>query len=150
MVWAVTEAKTPQTDQTVRWIEDFSRQWAAAWNDHDPDGLEALCHPEIERDDPAARRVLRGRAEVREWVGKTLEAFPDAVFATLGIYAGPVGTAAALHCRMEARALGPLDPPGFASTGRRARRCNQPNSHVVRPAAARSRRRSAHDLGELR
>jgi steroid delta-isomerase-like uncharacterized protein len=114
----MTEAKMSQTDRT---IDDFARRWAQAWNDHDPDAVAALCHPEIEWDDPAARRVLRGRPEVRDWVSKSLDAFPDAAFEMLAIYTDAGGSGAALRWRMQARFLGPLDPPGFAPTGRPVR-----------------------------
>ena len=109
------------TDQAYQMIEDFARRWAAAWNERDPDAVAALCHRDIEWNDPAARRVLRGTADVREWVRKNLDTFPDAVFDTVGVYTDPSGSSAALTWRMEGRFLGPLDPPGFAPTGRRVR-----------------------------
>jgi steroid delta-isomerase-like uncharacterized protein len=108
-------------DEPAAWIEKFEHRWVAAWNNHDAAALVHLCHPAIEWSDSAARRVLRGRVQVQERIAQTLVMFPDVRFEPVTLYVDPRGAGAAVWWRMYATFLGPMDPPGFAPTGRRVR-----------------------------
>ena len=62
----------------------------------------------------------RGRQAVAEYLRTVWRAFPDLTFSwPEGPYASFQGIKLALHWRVTGAMLGPIDPPGFAPTGRR-------------------------------
>ncbi len=106
------------TALSAEWIEDFAKRWVAGWNAHDADALAGICHPEIVWTEPAPRRVLQGREEVRQWIAKNLEAFPDLQIEVVQEFPVPAEARAAAWWRLRGTHRGPLEPPGFAPTGR--------------------------------
>jgi len=97
----------------------FCARYLAAWNDHDADAMADLLTDDIVWEDPAlpgpARGVPAVQAFMREaWVGFPDLRFdePDAPHRTAG------GDQVAWRWRMRGTNTGPLDPPGFAPTGR--------------------------------
>jgi hypothetical protein len=120
--------EAPVTDETVR---GFCRSYCKAWNSRDPERVLALATPDVWWEDPTIPGgEARGHEPVRAWLAGFWRAFPDMVFEPW--YApgpDPLDTAfltrdrqrLAVPWRCEGTMLGPLDPPGFAPTGRRVR-----------------------------
>ena len=116
-----TQAETTsEATPSIEWIRDFATQWIDACNSHEVDRLLALMSEDIEYRDDAWPKPMRGHADVREFLEASWRAFPDMTFELLGgPYVIPGEPRAALHWRGWATHTGPLDPPGFAPTGRR-------------------------------
>jgi steroid delta-isomerase-like uncharacterized protein len=99
-------------------LDDFSHRWIEAWNGRDGGALAALCTEDIEFYDPAIG-TIRGRAAVADWVGICARAFPDYRFEEPEpAYLSRDSAKAIVPWRMVGTNTGPLDPPGFAPTGR--------------------------------
>ena len=116
-----TQAETTsEATLSIEWIRDFATQWIDAWNSHEVDRLLALMSEDIEYRDDAWAKPMRGHTDVREFLEAGWRAFPDMTFELLSEpYVIPGKPRAALHWRGTATHTGPLDPPGFAPTGRR-------------------------------
>jgi steroid delta-isomerase-like uncharacterized protein len=107
------------TSTSIDWIRDFTQEWLDAWNSHDPDRLLALMTEDIEYRDDGWPQPMHGHADVRTFLESLWRAFPDMKFEVLtGPYVIPNEPRAAFHWRGRATHTGPLDPPGFAPTGR--------------------------------
>ena len=101
-----------------KFVEDFSRRWLEAWNSRDGDALAQLVSDDVEFTDPAIGTV-RGRPPVAEWVRQCARAFPDYVFEEPEpFYLASDRPKAIVPWRMRGTNTGPIDPPGFAPTGR--------------------------------
>lgn len=99
-------------------LDDFLHRWLDAWNRRDAEGLAALCTEDVEFFDPAIQTV-HGRAAVAEWVRMCERSFPDYRFEEPEPpYLSRDRAKAIAPWRMVATNTGPLDPPGFAPTGR--------------------------------
>lgn len=102
---------------------EFGLRYLQAWNDRDADAVLACLGDDVVWDDPAMeRRPARGREAARDFCEMSWRAFPDLrITETPGAPAMMVAgdrTAVAIPWRLEGAFLGPLDPPGFAPTGR--------------------------------
>jgi steroid delta-isomerase-like uncharacterized protein len=110
--------ETAATTLDAAFLDDFAHRWADAWNAHDGEALAALCTEDVEFFDPAIETV-HGRAAVAEWVRQCERAFPDYRFEEPEPpYLSRDRAKAIVPWRMVATNTGPLDPPGFAPTGR--------------------------------
>ncbi len=99
-------------------LDDFAHRWMGAWNANDADGLAALCTEDVEFFDPAIQ-TIHGRAAVGDWLRKCVRAFPDYHFEEPeAAYASREAQKGIAPWRMTGTNTGPLDPPGFAATGR--------------------------------
>lgn len=110
-----------ETDQppSLDWIRDFTQRWLEAWNSHEPDRLLALMTEDIEYRDDSWPKTMHGHADVREFLEAIWRATPDMTFELLaGPYVIPGEPRAAFHWRGGGTHTGPLEPPGFAPTGR--------------------------------
>jgi steroid delta-isomerase-like uncharacterized protein len=117
---AVEQVTAGATTAGERFARDFADRWQKAWNTRDPDQVTALCTEDVVWDDPITDRAERGRAAVAEYLRNVWRAFPDLEFTwPEGPYASFQGIKLALHWRLTGAMLGPMDPPGFAPTGRR-------------------------------
>ena len=116
-----TQAETTSdATPSIEWFREFATRWLDAWNSHEVDRLLALMSEDIEYRDDAWPKPMRGHADVREFLEATWRAVPDMTFELLsGPYVIPGEPRAALHWRGWATHTGPLEPPGFAPTGRR-------------------------------
>ena len=116
-----TQAETTsEATLSIEWIRDFATQWIDACNSHEVNRLLALMSEDIEYRDDAWPKPMRGHADVREFLESSWRAFPDITVELLdGPYVIPGEPRAALHWRGWATHTGPLEPPGFAPTGRR-------------------------------
>jgi steroid delta-isomerase-like uncharacterized protein len=101
---------------------DFADRWQRAWNTRVPEQVTALCTEEVVWNDPLTDRPEHGRAAVADYLRSVWRAFPDLAFTwPEGPYASFDGVKLALHWRVSGTMLGPMDPPGFAPTGRPVR-----------------------------
>jgi steroid delta-isomerase-like uncharacterized protein len=101
-----------------RTLEEFTQAYLAAWNSHEPDRLLELLAPDVVYDDSAWPQTMRGHDDVRAFLKHAWTAFPDMRFEVLE---GPYRLGenkAAFWWRGTATLTGPLDPPGFAPTGK--------------------------------
>ena len=99
-------------------IEDFGHRWLEAWNRYDGEALAQLCTEDVEFTDPAVGTV-RGRPPVADWVRTCAGAFPDYRFEEPEpAYLSSDRPKAIVPWRMLGTNTGPIDPPGFAPTGR--------------------------------
>ena len=113
---AMTEVSEAVLDP--QFLDDFAHRWLDAWNRRDGDGLAALCTEDIEFFDPAIG-TIHGRAAVANWVRTCVRAFPDYHFEEPEpAYISRDRPKAIAPWRMVGTNTGPLDPPGFAATGR--------------------------------
>jgi steroid delta-isomerase-like uncharacterized protein len=113
---ASTEADAPPS---IDWIREFTQRWLEAWNSHDPDRLLALMTDDIEYRDDSWPKTMHGHADVREFLDAIWRATPDMSFELIaGPYVIPGEPRAAFHWRGGGTHTGPLEPPGFAPTGR--------------------------------
>lgn len=95
----------------------LAEQWAAAWSDHDVDGLAALFASDCEYEDVAFNVVNARREGVRSWANGFLAAFPDlAVSPGRSFERGDRGV---LEWEMSGTHRGEFD--GIPPTGRRFR-----------------------------
>ncbi len=102
-----------------RTLDEFMTAYLEAWNSHEPEQLLELMAPDIVYDDSAWPQTMRGHEDVRAFLKHTWTAFPDMRFELLE---GPYqldDSKAAFWWRGTGTLTGPLDPPGFAPTGKR-------------------------------
>jgi steroid delta-isomerase-like uncharacterized protein len=105
---------------SLEWIREFTPRWLEAWNSHEPARLLSLMSEDVEYRDDSWPQIMRGHGDVRAYFDATWRAFPDMTVELLGgPYVIPEEPRAAFHWRASATHTGPLDPPGFAPTGRR-------------------------------
>jgi steroid delta-isomerase-like uncharacterized protein len=114
--------RAPETlERSEQLARDFADRWQKAWNSHLPERVTALCSDDVLWDDPLTEQPERGRPAVAEYLRQTWRAFPDLTFSwPEGPYASFDGHKLALHWHVTGTMLGPMQPPGFAPTGRRA------------------------------
>ncbi|MFL5824877.1 MAG: ester cyclase [Solirubrobacteraceae bacterium] len=107
---------TPVLDPAF--VDDFAHRWMDAWNRHDGPALAELCTEDIDFYDPAIG-AISGREAVAHWVDICTRAFPDYRFEEPEpAYVSRDRAKVIAPWRMVATNTGPLDPPGFAPTGR--------------------------------
>ncbi len=93
--------------------------WLDAWNSHDPDRILNLLTEDVVARDDSWPRPMQGHGEVREFVEALWRAVPDMAFDLItGPYVIPGEARASFHWRGTGTFTGPMDPPGFAPTGR--------------------------------
>jgi steroid delta-isomerase-like uncharacterized protein len=117
----MAETATTQ-DQALdqAWLEDFIGRWQKAWNSHQPDRLLELMTEDIVYDDPSWPTTMRGHDDVRAFLDYAWRAFPDMRFEKLdGPYVADGEASASFYWKGWGTHTGPLDPPGFAPTGRK-------------------------------
>ncbi len=102
------------------WVEDFVKRWEAAWNSHQPARVLELMSDDIVYDDSAWPTTMRGHGDVATFLEFAWRAFPDLSFEWVeGPYIVPGQPKAAFYWKGSGTHTGPLDPPGFAPTGKR-------------------------------
>jgi steroid delta-isomerase-like uncharacterized protein len=116
----MAEVAQGQSGVDEAFVRDFLPRWLAAWKSHQPERLFELMTEDIVYDDSAWPTMMRGYADVRVFVNSVWRAFPDLEFEmTDGPYLHPGAEKAAFLWRGTGTHTGPLDPPGFAPTGKR-------------------------------
>jgi SnoaL-like domain len=106
-----------------REVVEFAERWVGRWNAHDPDGILALVTEDIVWEDPSIDGTARGLADARLYIETLFRAFPDIAWTmpaglllSLEDDVGIVKVGQPWTCR--GTALGRIDPPGFAPTGK--------------------------------
>ena len=117
----MSQLEGTQPQQVDRaWVSDFASRWEAAWNSHEPERLLGLMTEDIVYDDSAWPVTMRGHDAVREFLEFSWRAFPDLRFELVeGPYLVPGEPKASFTWNGTGTHSGPVDPPGFAPTGRR-------------------------------
>ena len=113
-------ADTSTTTDTLdeAFVDDFAHRWAAAWEARDGEALGRLCTEDVEFFDPAIGTV-HGRAAVADWVRTCARAFPDYRFEEPEPpYIARDRPKVIFVWRMTGTNTGPIEPPGFAPTGK--------------------------------
>ena len=101
---------------------DVAQRLVDAWNARNLDDFIGLLAHDVEWYDPAMPEPpARGRAAVRTFAEGVLRAFPDFRYEVQPpICSAPDGSRCAIVWRISASHLHPLEPLGYAPTGRRA------------------------------
>jgi steroid delta-isomerase-like uncharacterized protein len=104
---------------SIEWVRDFVPRWLDAWNSHQPERvLEFLTDDVVVRDD-SWPETMHGHADVRRFLDALWRAIPDMAFElSSGPYVIPGEPRASFGWRGSGTFTGPMDPPGFAPTGR--------------------------------
>jgi steroid delta-isomerase-like uncharacterized protein len=102
-----------------RFTREFTERYAEAWNSYDADRIEELVTPDVVWLDPALPEPARGVDEVKDFMRRSWTAFPDLRFSPGPLWSDPHSDSLAWAWRMEGTNTGPIEPPGFAPTGRR-------------------------------
>ncbi len=102
-------------------LQEFAQRYAAAWNGRDSSAMDALVTDDIVWFDPALPQPARGKADVRAFMEDSWRAFPDLRFSEPDPpFLVAEDDKVAWAWRMQGTFSGaPIEPPGFAPTGRR-------------------------------
>ena len=107
------------TASTLSDLDAFCVRYLAAWNEHDAAAMADLVTDDVVWEDPALPAPARGSAAVQEFMRDAWVAFPDMRFdETDTPHRTAGGDQVAWRWRMRGTNTGPIDPPGFAPTGR--------------------------------
>ena len=105
--------------ESIEWLREFGERYASVWASRDPARVAACATEDVVWIDPALAEPLHGRDALREFAETTFTAFPDLGFGEPGEPAIAADSLAAyLPWSMTGTNTGPIDPPGFAATGR--------------------------------
>ena len=97
----------------------FIERYSAAWNGRDAGAMAPLVTDDIVWHDPALPAPARGIAEVQEFMRSSWRTFPDLRFSEPDPpHLSVEGDNVAWAWRMQGTMRAPLDPPGFAPTGK--------------------------------
>ena len=108
-----------ETIEGIEWLREFGERYLAAWNSRDPEAVAACAHEDVIWIDPALDEPAIGRGAVADFARSGFVAFPDLVFSDLGEPAIAADERAAyVPWLMTGTNTGPIDPPGFAATGK--------------------------------
>ncbi len=115
-----TEKPPTDSPSTPDQVRELVEQWLEAWNSHEPGRVLDLLTDDVDARDDSWPRPMHGHAEVREFLEALWRATPDMTFELIsGPYVVPGEPRASLHWRGSGTFTGPMEPPGFAPTGRR-------------------------------
>jgi steroid delta-isomerase-like uncharacterized protein len=106
--------------ESMEWLREFGERYGDAWNSGDPAAVAACTHEDVVWIDPALAEPAIGREGVADFVRQSVVAFPDMTFSEPGEPAiADDSSAAYVPWLMTGTNTGPIDPPGFAATGKR-------------------------------
>jgi steroid delta-isomerase-like uncharacterized protein len=100
-------------------LRSLTARYVAAWNERDFGAMAELVTDDIVWTDPALPAPLRSAAEIQGFMRSCLRAFPDLRFGEPDPpHLSVAGDDVAWAWYMEGTMRGPMEPPGFAPTGR--------------------------------
>ncbi|HYN90675.1 MAG TPA: ester cyclase [Thermoleophilaceae bacterium] len=102
-----------------QFAREFAERYAEAWNSYDAERMEPLVTSDVVWLDPALPEPARGVEEVKDFMRRSWVAFPDLRFTPGPMWLDPHAPSMTWAWRMEGTHRGPIDPPGFAATGKR-------------------------------
>ena len=155
-------ASAPSAPTVPSDMSDFTARYSAAWNACDTAAMAELITEDIVWADPALPQPARGVAEVQEFMRASFRGFPDLHFGEPDPPQIAVsGDVVFWAWYMEGTHRGPIDPPGFAATGRAharrrrrpmddARRAHRPLPRVLRHERPRAPARHRAGAGQRR
>jgi steroid delta-isomerase-like uncharacterized protein len=109
--------QVPLTEEAAR---DFAERWQIAWNSRRAEEVVALCTDDVLWEDPLTEGREQGKPAVTAYLESTWRTFPDLNFTwPEGPYCSFERTKLACHWRVTGTMQGPVEPEGFAPTGRR-------------------------------
>jgi predicted ester cyclase len=80
---------------TGEWAQEFAKEWVSAWNAHDLEAILAHYADGVVLTSPVAARLLgdpsgnvRGKAALRAYFSKGLEAYPNLRFELVDVLSG--------------------------------------------------------------
>jgi steroid delta-isomerase-like uncharacterized protein len=113
----MTEVSTPGTTEVRARVEALFR----ALNEHDLDKIIALHTPDAVLEDPDLTAPVKGRAAIAAEFAMMFRVFPDQQYLMdeVEVYVADSGRVAARY-HLIGTMMGPIDPPGFAPTGKKA------------------------------
>jgi len=115
----MTTSSSPTSTALPSDLGAFCARYLAAWNDHDAGAMADLVTEDIVWEDPALPGAARGIAAVQAFMREAWVAFPDLRFDESDApHRTAGGDQVAWRWRMRGTNTGPIDPPGFAPTGR--------------------------------
>jgi steroid delta-isomerase-like uncharacterized protein len=104
-------------------VVEFAKRWVGRWNAHDVGGILELVTEDVAWEDPSIDGTAHGRADARRYIESVFRGFPDIAWAMpMGLFVSLEDDDELLKigqpwaCR--GTALGTIDPPGFAPTGK--------------------------------
>jgi steroid delta-isomerase-like uncharacterized protein len=116
---AGSESAVAHQAPSADWIRDFIGRWLDAWNSHQADRVLTFLTEDVEIRDDSWPKTMHGHRDVREFLQALWRATPDMTFELLaGPFVIPGEPCASFHWRGRGRFTGPMQPPGFAPTGR--------------------------------
>jgi steroid delta-isomerase-like uncharacterized protein len=116
---SATDSAVAVRAPSAEWIRDFLGRWLDAWNSHEADRVLAFLTEDVEIRDDSWPKTMHGHDDVREFLQALWRATPDMTFELIaGPYVIRGQPRASFHWRGRGTFTGPMDPPGFAPTGR--------------------------------
>jgi steroid delta-isomerase-like uncharacterized protein len=107
-----TQIVLPDADIRAKVRELFD-----AFNAHDVDRIVKLHTKSAVFDDPTLIEPAHGHEALGAELRRMFQAFPDITFTVKDVYVAEAGHVAA-HWEFTATMTGPIDPPGYAPTGK--------------------------------
>jgi len=107
----------PLTEELAR---AFAERWQIAWNSRRAEEVAALCTDDVLWEDPLTEGPEQGKTAVTAYLESTWRTFLDLEFTwSGGPYCSFERTKLACHWHVTGTMTGPVEPEGFAPTGRR-------------------------------
>jgi steroid delta-isomerase-like uncharacterized protein len=101
-------------------LEEFTQRYVAAWNGCDTDAMAELLTDDIVWVDPAMPEPARGIPAVQDFMRTSFQVFPDLQFSEPDPpHLTSERDLISWAWTMEGTFRGPIEPPGFAPTGKR-------------------------------
>lgn len=106
--------------RSIQEYGNYARMIAEAWNTRNPDVLLSFLTEDVFWDDPAMEEPACGHDAVKKFALSLWRAIPDFKYIPTGKpFISLDRTKIVQPWKISGTMLGPLDPPGFAPTGRR-------------------------------
>ncbi|GAB2515408.1 hypothetical protein GCM10027167_17460 [Nocardia heshunensis] len=105
--------------ESQQWLSEFVENYAAAWKSMDGKAVTEYAAEDVIWSEPSISQPARGRRALAEFVDNTVRTFPDLSHAS-PFPPAITGNAdiAIVPWRMTGTNRGPIEPPGFAPTGK--------------------------------